>query len=223
MHNCRETVEQVTELLLDGADRVPDEALSAELRRCAECRSEFDSLSATLRITTRLIETATPSESYWTSYHAKLRQRVEAWSDESHAKAQRPWGARRFLFVTLRQCVRATVPVPAALVIAMIFACAALVLFAMRPARQPSPNPIVVHVPVEVPVVQERVVTRVVYRERQAVARSSQRGNNAPKADSAFAQSRKQPADEVPSSFVGFKPTEEVKLTVIKGAVPNEK
>src|SRR5215510_1208744 len=79
MHNCKAAKEQLTELLLDG-----DARAEKVLDQCVECRAEFEALAATLRMTTRLRETVTPHESYWTSYHAQLRQRVSF-----HAKAQR--------------------------------------------------------------------------------------------------------------------------------------
>src|SRR5688500_9572891 len=76
MHNCKTTRERLTELLLDGVD--PRVVLSKDLRACAECREEFGELSDTLRVTTRLIETATPPESYWPGYHARLKERLRA-------------------------------------------------------------------------------------------------------------------------------------------------
>src|SRR5215470_9721710 len=80
MHNCKETREQITELLLDGDGRAED-----VLDQCGECRAEFETLAATLRMTTRLRETVTPGEGYWTNYHAGLRGKL----DQFHAKAQR--------------------------------------------------------------------------------------------------------------------------------------
>jgi hypothetical protein len=42
--------------------------------------------------------------------------------------------------------------------------------------------------------------------------------------DSTLAKSQKPPQNaELPTSLIGFKPTEEVKLTVIKGGSQNEK
>jgi hypothetical protein len=38
-----------------------------------------------------------------------------------------------------------------------------------------------------------------------------------------FAKSQKPRSEEIPPSLAGFKPTEEVKLTVIKGGSTNEK
>jgi len=203
MHDCRETKEQITELLLDGADGRQDEVLLTELNKCAECRAEFDALSATLRITTRSKEATAPAESYWVSYHAKLRQKLQ--HSDFDAKAQSRKGIPTSFFATLRLCVRTTVPVPVPLIAAAVLVFAAMVPGAKQPAPQ---TPSIVHVPVEVPVVQEKIVTRVVYRERRLPARTAKRTINAePKVESTFAK---------------FKPADEVKLTVIKGGSPYE-
>lgn len=210
MHNCREVKEQITELLLDGADCRSDEVLSAELRRCAECRTEFEALSATLRITNRSRELSAPTEGYWTSYHAKLRQNLI--NVNALSASHKPSVFERF--------IRFSIPVPAPVALALIIACAIAVPVAVRAARQQTLPPSVVHVPVEVPVIQEKVVTRVVYRERRAVARTSERTTNAPRVEDTFAKSRRA---ESPTGFAGFKPTDEVKLRVIKGGSGNEK
>ena len=208
MHDCRETKEQITELLLDGIDGRQDEALRTELSRCRECRAEFDALSATLRITTRLREITTPAESYWAGYHARLRQKIHR--SDFDAKAQRRKGIPASFFATLRLCVRTTVPVPVPLIAAMVLAFVTVCLIAVLGIKQPaSQTPSIVHVPVEVPVVQEKIVTRVVYRERRPPARTTKRPiNSEPKVEGTFAK---------------FKPTDEVKLTVIKGGSPYEK
>jgi len=78
-------------------------------------------------------------------------------------------------------------------------------------------------VPVQVPVVQEKVVTRVVYRDRRSSSRNSRRAINDTQTESTFAKSRKPTTDEIPASLNGFKPTDEIKLTVIKGGSPYEK
>ncbi len=221
MHDCRETKEQISDLVLDGSDR-PDDLLLAELRRCAECRAEFDALNAILRVTTRLRETVAPAESYWIGYHARLRQRVEDLVGESHAKAQRRKGESRSFFAHLRLCVRASVPIPVPLIVLVTLA--ALSLFAVLAGQRRTPQvPLIVHVPVEVPVIQEKVVTRVVYRERQPPPRISKRVIDPSRVNGAFAKSRKPQNAEIPASLNGFKPSEEVKLTVIKGGFQNEK
>lgn len=208
MHNCRETKEQITELLLDGGDYRSDEVLATELRGCPECRSEFDALNATLRITKRSRELSAPTEDYWTSYHAKLRQKLMHANalSESHG----PSLIVRFF--------RFSVPVPAPVAVALIIACTVLVAVTIRAARQPSSQPpsVVIRESVEVPVIQEKIVTRVVYRDRRPLAQSSKRVVDV---EGTFAKSQKLPD----GSLAGFKPTEEVKLTVIKGGSPNEK
>jgi hypothetical protein len=95
-----------------------------------------------------------------------------------------------------------------------------LIPFVIRAARQePAQPPSVVRV--EVPVLQEKIVTQVVYRDRRLPSRTSKRSNNAaPDVEGAFAKSR---GRDIPAAFVGFKPAEDVKLTVIKGGSVNEK
>lgn len=219
MHNCKETRERVTELVLDGRS---DESLAAELRLCPECRTEFAALNATLRMTVRASEIAAPAESYWNGYHARLREKLAMIGPEpSRAKPQRRGEKLGPLFATRWLCVRSSVRIPVPLGLAVIILCVALGTFALRRTKQPA-APLVVQVPIAVPVVQERVVTRVVYRDRYLPARDSRRVIKDARAESTFARSRKQPTEEVPVSLTGFKPTEEIKLTVIKGGVPNE-
>jgi len=216
MHNCNETRERLTELLLDGDARAEE-----VLDQCAECRAEFEAVAATLRMTTRLHETVTPSESYWTSYHEQLRRRL---TESTHAKAQRLRHAKAqrkelkpglgFVFASwrkpLRLCVKTflwRVPVPfgvAVIAVGLVFAVTAIRLGRTPPTQAP----VVVQVPVEVPVVQEKTVTQVVYRNRQRPLKPAKRSVVAPMVQDTFAQ---------------FKPTDEVKLTVIKGGSPNEK
>jgi hypothetical protein len=214
MHDCRETKEQITEFVLDGADRRPCEVLLAELRACAECREEFNALNATLRVTTRLREVPAPSEAYWSGYHEKLRHKlVNAQRIQSTGPS---WLARIF---------KASIPVPAPVAAALIIACAVLIPIAIRAARQePQPQtPSIVHVPVATPVIQEKLVTRVVYRDRRSPTRTSKRVVDPSTVESTFAKSQKPQNAEIPTALLGFKPTEEVKLTIIKGGSQNEK
>jgi hypothetical protein len=214
MHNCKEAKEQLTELLLDGDDRA-----EAMLDQCEECRAEFEALAATLRMTTRLRESVTSSESYWTSYHTQLRQRVSF-----HAQAQRLKHAKPqredlkpglgFFFASLRQPLRLCVKpflVPVPLGVALLIVVGLLSLFLIRATPPPAPpiqTPVVVQVPVEVPVIKERTITQIVYRERRPQAKSAKRPVEPPPVVNTFAQ---------------FKPTDDVKLTVIKGGSTNEK
>jgi hypothetical protein len=72
--------------------------------------------------------------------------------------------------------------------------------------------------PVE-PKVQERVITRVVYIEKRGPRRGTSFGNNA-RIPATVARAEA-PAPQL--NLVDFKPTDQVKLTVIKGAYKDEK
>jgi hypothetical protein len=202
MHNCKTTRERLTELLLDGAD--PRGVLMTDLRACSECSEEFGKLSETLRVTTRLIETAAPPESYWPGYHARLKQRLRAAQQPRVAPGQYQTAGdhRSWLMRILTSSIR--VPVPVGLALILMFICSFLLLRIRVPAE-----PSIVHV--EVPVVQEKLVTQVVYREQPAKPKRSKRTQSAPRNDSTLA------------TLQGFEPAEEVKLTVIKGGSANEK
>jgi len=192
MHNCNDTDEQITE--------------------CADCHEESNALNETLRITTRLIDAAAPPDSYWPGYHARLREKLTQ-TRGSHvvtkASANEPSWITRFF--------RASVPVPVPVGLALILVFALSLLFVSRAPEQTAPQLQVVHVPVEVPVVQEKIVTRVVYRERQTASRRSKQTITPSRNESTLARTHN------PVSLIGFKPTDEIKLTVIKGGSPNEK
>ena len=204
MHNCKETKERLIELALDQA------VLPAELSKCDECCSEFEALNATLRATARLREKVTLPN----GYHARLRERL------FHAKAPGRKERREEevapVFALLRLCVKSSVPVPVPVGIAVILLISLLALFAIRQSVAQPQSPIVVHVPVEVPVIQEKTVTQVIYRDRQRTSKPSKRTAITPASESTFARSQ-------PINLDGFKPTDEIKLTVIKGGIPNEK
>ena len=224
MHSCKETQAQLTELLLDGSDVRSQKALAGQLDHCGECRAEFEALSVTLRTTRRLRETPAPAESYWSGYHAQLRERLVHASEDSHAKAPKRQEKPASVFAPLRLCGKLLLfPVRVPLGVAAVLAVSVLALFAFQTSRKPIDRVQIVNVPVEVPVVTEKTITRVVYRDRPQLAKVSRRRPAGPPAESTFARSQKPQHEELPASLTGFKPTEEIKLTVIKGGSPNEK
>jgi hypothetical protein len=212
MHNCKTTRERITELLLNGVDARP-----AELLECSECRSEFDSIKETLRITKRQIDATVPPERFWNQYHQKLQQKLS--EGISHAdQVVTPSLATRAAWLSRMFASSIRVPVPVAAAVLLVVGLA--FFFNNRRSPQeilPAQTVSVVHVPVEVPVIQEKVVTRVVYRK--AKRRTSVPGSNQNVDDSTVAKSQKA---NLPS-LDGFKPLDDVKLTVIKGGSPDEK
>lgn len=213
MHNCSKTREQIIELLLNDTNQ-PRDLLLADLHACRECSAEFDTLNATLRITSRLKETGAPAESYWTGYHAKLRGKIVCAVDGQ----RRVRHGRPPLRSTLRALFRSSIRVPVPVAAAAAIVCLVLVSVSLRKSDQPAAqSPAVVHFPVEVPVVQEKIVTRVVYRERRQRFKPTHATSNLTVEDT-FAKSQK-----IEPSLRGFKPAGDIKLTVIKGGSANEK
>jgi hypothetical protein len=114
-----------------------------------------------------------------------------------------------------------SVRVPVPLAAALLLFLGVSIVFALNSRRAKSvPPPIIVTNPVEVRVphetTREKIVTRVVYRDR--VRRQPL---SAPRNE--IAVQRNEPAAATPISLVGFKPTNEVKLTIIKGSARDEK
>ena len=207
MHNCKATTDRITELLLNRPNARPDDLLSKELLRCAECRNEFDALKETLRITSRVIEKSEPSKSYWNGYHARLKQQLDN-ATIHEVESRETTLILRFFKSSIR------LPVPVGLALLVLFA------VGIRWATRVSQKQVVitrtisVPVPFEVPVVQEKIVTRVLYRDRV------RKRNESSSATSVVAKTQNEAR---PPALIGFKPLDEVKLTVIKGGSPDEK
>jgi hypothetical protein len=211
MHNCKANRDTLIALALNPPDQT--QSLPAEFGRCANCREEYAALQTLLRVVDQTKQSALPAENFWPGYHTRLRQRLET---ESPARVAAPVAATRFSLRTLlgnlfSSSVRVPIPLAAAL---LVFLGGSFV-FALNYRRPLSaPTPIIVNRMVEVPVTQEKVrekiVTRFVYRERDR--RQSASAN-------AIARHKESTA-ETPISLVGFKPENEVKLTIIKGSYP---
>ncbi len=212
MHNCKANRETLIALALNPHDHTQ---LPAELEQCAGCREEYAGLRTLLRVVNQTKQSALPAESFWTGYHTRLRQRLET---GSNAGVPASAAARRISLATLlgnlfSSSVRVPIPLAAAV---LVFLGGSLV-FALNSRRLPNAPPIIVNKTVAVPVTQEKIrekiVTRFIYRERD-------RHQTATARVSAIAGRHKESAIDPPISLVGFKPENEVKLTIIKGSYP---
>jgi len=232
MHNCKATRKQLIELVLDMTRSDQNGPLLAELELCPSCREEFASLRRVLRVADQAMSAARPAESFWSGYHTRLQQSLEReLSPHPYSLASRPHtdaGALVRLRSLLQRLATASVsvPVPVAAVLIVLFGLS--IGFAAHSRRQSIAEPhsgtlSVVTKTVEVPVIHERTITRVVYRERSpgpSRRKTSQPDRTGPNA--VFAR-RNVPTQGTPISLVGFKPTNEVKLTIIKGSYRDEK
>ena len=218
MHNCKATRSEFIERAFDEIAPAQRERLLIELQQCAACREEYAVLRNVLRAANQGFRSALPTESFWPSYHARLRRRLE---DVSAVGAEGVlYGPSMFarLWMMLKQIATSSVrvPVPVGAVLLLFLGLATLFALYSRSAVSDGGTRESISVmtkTVEVPVVQERVVTRVVYVERNP---RRVRGSQEQLASSGS-------PDKATVTLVGFKPTEQIKLTVIKGSYQDEK
>ena len=209
MHDCKATRERLNELAGSGEDG----QLLNELRQCEACNGEYASLQSTLRLADQAMRAAAPADDFWPGYHARLRQSLDSASkvDVPSRTAERS-GVLASLLAFFTASVRVPVPIAAILLLAF----GATIVFALRSRRSPvTMPPIIVTKRVEVPVIHEKAVTQLVYRDRNRREVASRKAN-------ANLMVQRQ-GERAPVSLAGFTPTNEVKLTIIKGSYQDEK
>ena len=253
MHNCRLTRNGLLDLALDEMSSAEAKQLLAELNHCAACREEYASLRNAWRVSGQALQSALPTENFWPGYHARLQGKLiqhlqqaneQAWFSLQPVRQSlnsslwlRIWIAVVTQTVSLRSIGRklattsVRVPVPVALALLFLFG---ISLFALR-ARGPvgpvnaTPPDLVSRVEtrvVQIPVIQEKVVTRMLYvgrkatRSRNEAYRLNREDLNAA---NRLAISRSEAAGKTAMSLVGFRPTDQIKLTIIRGSYQDEK
>jgi anti-sigma factor RsiW len=225
MHNCKLTRRDFVDLALDEIPAAKAKRLLAELNDCEACQVEYAALRSTLHVSNRALRSSLPAEEFWRGYHSRLQAKLVTSEVQRIEEAvplplsSRAWFALRTFFAT---SVR--VPVPAALGLILLFG-ASFFLVRARTQVNASPSAPVALVEtktIEVPVIQEKVVTRVVYVEKQS-NRSNGGANGLDRKGLPAALTGSDPGAKTAMSLAGFKPTDEVKLTVIKGSDKDEK
>lgn len=226
MHNCRLTKNRLLDLTLDEV--APEEAkqLLEELDDCPACREEYATLRNTLRVSMQALRSALPTEDFWPGHHARLQVRlmnnVSSVQPAPFFSSARVWiGLRKLATTSVR------VPVPAALAILLL---AGIFFVALRSRGQvnaaPSPLASVETRTVQVPVIQEKVVTKVIYVDKKG-RRARRTANQPDRADlntaNRIARAGSDKSGRTAMSLVGFKPTDKLKLTIIKGNYQDEK
>jgi negative regulator of sigma E activity len=244
MHNCKSTRNSLVELALDDVSLAESARLLAELKDCRECQEEFGTIKSTLRMSGQALQAALPAEEFWHGYHARLQTVLSEVNVSGVATERAGCPRSQGFWQTLRSVLTTSVRVPAPVAAALVLVFAASVFFAVYPrgATQQSLTPTstasAATKVVEVPVIKEKVVTRVVYvetnrRPRSAVndlnqGRSDSEGGDSeggaaqsPLIDARNGLARVRPdSPGAAMSLAGFKPTDEVKLTIIKGSDP---
>jgi hypothetical protein len=232
MHNCKLTRNSFIDLALGEIEPARATQMQAELNDCPGCHEEFESLRSTLHVSNQALRSAIPGEEFWSGYRTRLHAKLLASPAQQAESAVQPlsalatmslssqvWSALKTLATT---SVR--VPVPAAaLALLLVFGVSFFVLRA-RERMNVTPSAPVALVntrTVEVPVIQEKVVTRVVYVEKKG----GRSGGGARQSDRTGIPAAPDTGSNSATalSLAGFKPTNEVKLTVIKGSYKDEK
>jgi len=222
MHNCKRTKTALLEMAVSKTPPDQNGSLWAELEQCDTCREEYESVRNALRVTDQAMQFALPAENFWPDYQARLHQRLEGASKFGLSK-QPP---RAGVFVWLGKFVTASVrvPVPLAATVVVLFVFSVIFTVYSRNALRAEPatsSPSVITKTVEVPVIRERTVTVYVERNRRTPRHTPRPEETERKALTTLA--RRQRETNPPVSLVGFKPADEVKLTIIKGSYRDDK
>lgn len=223
MHNCKLTRRNLIDLALDELPGTTAAQLPADLDECESCQLEYAALRSTLHVSNQALRSTLPAEEFWSGYRSRLRSKLLNSESEQIAYAVKAsLGAQIWLALRTIFTASVRVPVPAALGLALLFGTS---FFMLRARTQVNASPVAPAVLVEtrnieVPVIQEKVVTRVVYVARKG---DRSRTNRSDERDVPAITSGSDASDKTALSLVGFKPTEAVKLTVIKGSYKDEK
>ncbi|HEX8127612.1 MAG TPA: hypothetical protein VF527_00695 [Pyrinomonadaceae bacterium] len=230
MHDCRQTQDNLIDLVFDEADDAARARLLAEVERCAACAAEYRSFAATLDACDDASNALAPAESYWPQYHAALTRRLLGAAETSS-----PQAARAALPPSLwKRLLTTSIRVPAPLAAAALLLLVATSIFALTLVARRAPEPVVVTAPdagqpqvapqikfIEVPVVREKIVTQIIYLPRRADEDGARRFAPRENLAGVGRQNANAPGANTPTpraNFSGFKPAGEVNLRIIKGS-----
>lgn len=230
MHDCRQTQDNLIDLIFDEADAALTPRLLREVEACAACRAQYRSLTETLAICDEATAAAAPRETYWPQYHQALHRRLlDAARDVPATSIENvPLWSRLF---TAR--IRVPAPLAAAAVVLLVASSGLALTLMLRPVPEPvvlpAPNMPQVSAPqikfIEVPVVQEKIVTQTIYVPRRGtdnMRRDAVRENLAGVGRQNTAQPDAPAAQPARANLSGFKPAGDVNLRIIKGSDARE-
>jgi anti-sigma factor RsiW len=226
MHNCRLTRNRLLDLTLDEVAPAEAKQILQELDDCPACQEEYATLRNTLHVSVQALRSALPNEDFWPGHHTRLQ--VSLMSNLSPVQPMRSSLSVR-VWIGLRKMATTSVrvPVPAALATMVLIG---IFFFALRSRGQANLSPSTPLAAVEtrtvqVPVIHEKVVTQVVYVEKK-VRRSRGKADQdraGLNAANTIARAGSDTSGKAAMSLVGFKPTDHLRLTIIKGSYQDEK
>ena len=216
MHNCKQTRDALIDLAVGELAEAQRRALRSELQNCESCRAEQMAITGTLRVSQQALSSERGSDEFWRGYHSRLQNKLKGVPVVESSRRVNFWnGLRAFATSSVR------IPLPAALA-AVALVC--VLSFASLSRGQISQIPAAPIAQVEVqtvhvPVVQEKVVRQVIYRDRKP----SKPLVDYAKLSTATATAKTVTHPAAKLNLVGFKPADQVKMTIIKGNDQDEK
>ena len=214
MHNCKRTRDALIELAVGELNEAQSRAIRSELHNCEACRAEQMAIAGTLRVSRQALSAELGSDEFWRSYHSRLHNRMKGMPVVASSHRASFWNGLR-AFAT--SSVRIPLPAAVALVGVLSFAAVSRGPVALIPA---TPIAQVEVQTVHVPVVQEKVVRQVVYKDRR---RPKPLTVDYANLNTATATAKPVPDPGAKLNLVGFKPADQVKLTIIRGNDQDEK
>lgn len=233
MHNCKKTRSRLIDLAFNetraNARSAESARLLAELKGCSDCQREYASLCQTFSVVDRASRSAMPPESFWPDYHSRLNQRLKhKAATDSAAPYFQPRTLAR-VWLSLAKIARTSVRIPVPVAAAVFLFIGVLIFLAMHARDDVRAKPLAPAIAaetrtVEVPVIREKVLTRVVYvaKTRRLSAAQLKHGGT-PDFPEAVAGFPEEPTNKTTLNLSGFRPTDQVKLTIIKGSYHDEK
>lgn len=217
MHNCKQTRDALIDLAVGELNEAQSQAIRSELHSCEACRQEQMAIAGTLRVSRQALSAEPASDEFWRNYHRRLQDRLKGMPVAASSSRSNFWnGLRAFATSSVR------VPLPAALA-AVALVCVLSLAALSRDQMTYIPATPIAKVEVQtvlVPVVQEKVVQQVVYRDRKRSKPLAVDYANL-NTSTAIAKPLTDPAAKL--NLVGFKPADQVKMTIIKGNDQDEK
>lgn len=217
MHNCKRTRAALIDLALGELKETQAGALRSELRECEECRAEQMSIAGTLRVSHQVLQAPQGSDEFWSGYRHRLRSKLKEMPVVESSLRPKFWNDLRAF---ARSSVR--VPLPAALAAVALVGLLSFAALSRGQVRSISESPVsrVEVQTIHVPVVQEKVVTQVIYKDRK---RSKTPAVNRANLNSATAVAKRVSDSKTKLNLVGFKPADQVNMTIIKENDQDEK
>lgn len=217
MHNCKRTRDALIDLAVGELNEAQARTIRSELHNCEACRAEQVAIAGTLRVSRQALSAELGSDEFWYSYHSRLQNKLKVMPVIEGSPRTNSWNRLR-AFAT--SSVR--IPLPAALAAVALVCVLSFAAFSRGQVIQ-IPAPPIAQVEVQtvhVPVVQEKIVRQVIYRDRRPSRQSAVDYANLNTA-TATAKPVTDPAAKL--NLVGFKPADQVKMTIIKGSDQDEK